>query len=163
MNFNIVGVDEISFCRSPIVRNFLALDKAHRCVLGSVLEANYQDSEGLILTAAQVRKACDSWTAKRPPVFKVHHAGDPLPNIRIVKSAIAPKPLRVPGCREVIPAGAWYMAAVVPEDLMERIVRGDLTGYSLTFLKQQPRFDQREIDRIASAVSKVLDRITEQE
>jgi hypothetical protein len=162
MNFEVVGVDEISLCRNPVVRPFSAIDKAHRCVLGSVLEADYTDSEGLTLTAAQVRQCYEFWKAK-PPVFKVHHAGDPLPNIRVVKSAITAKPLRVPGCREVIPAGAWYLATVVSPDLMEKVVKEELCGYSLTFLKQQPRFDQREIDRITESVGRVIDKFVTEE
>jgi hypothetical protein len=160
--FSLDEVAEISLVSKPSCGPFLAVDRKHSVVLGVVGTGGHTDNDGDTWTAEEIRKMKALWESSAP-TWKVNH-GKPIPEgqVRVVKSGLTTgRPARIPGCQEQVPPHSWWIAAKLSKELMQRVLMGNLTGFSISGRKHL--MSAAEIDRITNAIGKVFDRITEQE
>jgi hypothetical protein len=103
-------------------------DDAAQIVYGVVMQPDVADSQGDIVTAAEIEQAAHRYLAESR-LQDVQHSEEAAGAVP-VESFIAPSDMEYHG-RPVL-KGSWVMASHVADaDIWQQIVKGELTGYSI--------------------------------
>lgn len=113
-----------------ICRQLLVKREEEQYVLGVVLEPESLDTQGDVVSAAEIRKAAHQFL-ELYGVRGLMHERDIGERAVIVESFIAPESLTFEG-GETVRKGAWLMGwIVVDRNLWAAVKRGEFTGFSI--------------------------------
>lgn len=98
-------------------------------VYGVVLQPGVPDSQGDVISAAEIEKAAHRFMIESRK-HDLQHDEIPAGGVKTVENYIAPSELEVAGRRVV--KGSWVMGvAVYPEDVKQAVRDGSYTGFSI--------------------------------
>lgn len=97
-------------------------------VYGIVYEPDEVDAHGDTTTAEEIRAACYNYMASYAGVMKMNHRGGTI-DVIVLENYIAPCDFKVD--KQQVKRGSWVLVVRVNDEaIWEKIVDGDLTGYS---------------------------------
>lgn len=111
------------------------VDEEQRLVYGVVLEPDLEDTQGDVMTAAEIEKTAHQFIYDRAPIGLQHLTLAP-DSVRPVESFLAPCDFAYPESPgEPIRKGSWVLVAHVPNDTVWKAARdGIFTGWSVAGL-----------------------------
>jgi 2'-5' RNA ligase len=111
-----------------VVPLWKAQETDEQIVYGVVLQPGVKDSQGDIVSAAEIEKAAHRWLEESRK-HDVQHDETVAPIVP-VESFIAPAELEVAG--KPVLKGSWVMAARINDPaIWDRVKKGEITGYSI--------------------------------
>lgn len=107
----------------PIIK----ADDEERYILGPVLVPDEEDTQGDIVSAAEIRRAAHRFLEFYQDVRLQHQRST---TVKVVESFIAPHDLQIG--METVKAGTWLLGSHVTDDgIWEQVKSGKLRGYSI--------------------------------
>jgi hypothetical protein len=132
-----IDVAQVVLTAKPSVGKFLAINTADNLVTGCLLRSDQKDADGDRLTAAVIEKAEYDWAeagGPRRPIL-LEHGGRPLRDGTVMTQwglSPADAPLTIFGTAGTpIPPGAFFAQLQCGPVTLARIVKGELTGFSV--------------------------------